>query len=175
MTALTLEPFLVEHLPLVQPWFENDEVRHRLGGPDWPVRSLTVAELDDDEFRGMRVLRSHTWLARLAGTPVGYLGGEVYDRWTVWDGQRVTAWEPGPAMGTAYVVAPDRWRQGIGSALLLAWVETLEVEDVDVFVLGIDHDNVASRRCAESAGFRAEVDVPDWEEIVYFTRRRERP
>ena len=68
-----------------------------------------------------------------------------------------------------------RWREGLGSALLRTWVEAPEVADVDVFVLGIDHDNVASRRCAESAGFRADDDVPDWEGIVYFTRRRARP
>ncbi len=175
MTTLALEPFGAEHLPLVQPWFEHDEVRHRLGGPDWPARALTVADPDDDEFRGMRVLRSHTWLARLAGEPVGYLGGEVYDRWTVWDGQQVTAWEPGPAMGAAYVVDPSRWREGLGSALLRTWVEAPEVAEVDVFALGVDHDNVASRRCAESAGFRADDDVPDWEGIVYLTRRRARP
>ena len=180
MTALELEPFRAEHLPLVQPWFEHPAVRHRLGGPDWPGRALAVAAgPDDEEFRGRRVLRTHTWLARHDGEPVGYLGGDVYDRWTVWDGSRVTAWEPGPAMGSAYVVDPGRWREGLGTAMLRAWVEAPEVEDVHVFALGIDHDNVASRRCSESAGFRAEDDVPDWEGIVYFTlrvtRRRARP
>jgi RimJ/RimL family protein N-acetyltransferase len=171
-----LEPFGAEHLPLVQPWFEHDEVSRRLGGPDWPVRALAVADSDDDaEFRGRRVLRTHTWLARHEGEPVGYLGGEVYDRWTIWDGQRVIASEPGPAMGAAYVVAPTRWREGLGSALLRSWVVAPEVADVRVFVLGIDTDNVASHRCAESAGFRADDDVPDWEDIVHVTRRRARP
>ena len=66
-------------------------------------------------------------------------------------------------------------RRDSGASLLRTWVEAPEVADVDVFALGIDHDNVASRRCAESAGFRADDDVPDWEGIVYFTRRRARP
>jgi RimJ/RimL family protein N-acetyltransferase len=172
--VITLEPFTAEHLPLVQPWFEHPEVDQRLGGPEWPARALALEE-DGEEFRGRKVLRTHTWFARYDGEPVGYLGGEVYDRWTVWDGEQVTAWEPGPAMGAAYVVAPARWRQGLGSAMLRAWVEAPEVDDVAVFALGIDHDNVASRRCAESAGFRADDEVPDWEDTVYFTRRRARP
>ena len=57
MTTLALEPFGAEHLPLVQPWFEHPEVNRRLGGPEWPARGLTLAEPDDEEFRGMRVLR----------------------------------------------------------------------------------------------------------------------
>ena len=176
MITLELETFTAEHLPLVQPWFEHPEVDLRLGGPEWPARGLVLAESqDDEEFRGMRVLRSHTWLATYDGEPVGYVGGEVYDRWTVWDGQQVLAWEPGPAMGSAYVVDPSRWRHGFGRALLRAWVDAPEVADVEVFALGIEHDNEASRRCALSAGFRADDEVPDWEEIVYFTRRRARP
>ncbi len=137
-------------------------MRHRLGGPEWPERALQLqAAEDDDEFRGMRVLRSHTWLAWSHDEPVGYLGGEVYDRWTTYDGSDpdhpvVTGSEPGPAMGSAYVVDPARWRRGFGVAVLRAWVEAPEVADVRVFALGIEHDNLASTRCALAAGF-----VPD--------------
>jgi RimJ/RimL family protein N-acetyltransferase len=180
VTELVLEPFGAEHLPLVQPWFEHDDVRRRLGGPEWPARGLELAPREDEEFRGARVLRTHTWLARCDGEPVGYLGGDVYDQWTTWDGRdpehpRVTSSEPGPAMGSAYVVAPGRWREGIGTALLRAWVEAPDVRDVRLFALGIDADNMASRRCAERAGFRADDDAPDWEGTVYLIRRRARP
>ena len=61
----------------------------------------------------MRVLRAHTWLATYDGEPVGYLGGEVYDRWTVWDGQQVTASEPGPAMGVGVRRGPEPLAPGI--------------------------------------------------------------
>ncbi len=181
VSALELRPFEEEHLPLVQPWFEHDEVRLRLGGPEWPARALVLSGApDDEEFRGRRVLRVHTWLGWYDGEPVGYLGGDVYDRRTVWDGSdpdhpRVTASEHGPAMGAAYVVAPDRWGRGLGAALLRAWVDAPEVADVRIFELGIDDDNLASRRCAERAGFRADDDVPDWEGTVHFTRRVARP
>ena len=174
-----LRPFLAEHLPLVQPWFEHPEVRHRLGGPEWPERSLHLQERDpdDDEFRGMRVLRSHTWLAWAYDEPVGYLGGEVYDRWTTYDGSdpdrpRVTHAEPGPAMGSAYVVDPARWRRGFGVALLRAWLVHPVVADVRVFVLGIDHDNPASSGCAVAAGFVPDSPVADWEGIVHHVLRR---
>ncbi len=181
MTALELRPFEEEHLRLVQPWFEHDEVRLPSRRPRVARTALVLRGVqDDEEFRGRRVLRVHTWLASYDGEPVGYLGGDVYDRRTTWDGSdpdhpRVTASEPGPTMGSAYVVAPDRWRRGLGAALLQAWVDAPEVADVRIFELGIDHDNVASRRCAERAGFRADDDVPDWEGIVTFTRRRARP
>ena len=173
-----LRPFLAEHLPLVQPWFENPEVRHRLGGPEWPERALRLqADQDDDEFRGMRVLRSHTWLAWSHDEPVRYLGGEVYDRWTTYDGSdadhpEVTGSEPGPAMGSAYVVDPARWRRGFGVAVLRAWVEAPEVADVRVFALGIEHDNLASTRCALAAGFVPDPPEPDWEGIVHHLLRR---
>jgi hypothetical protein len=48
-----------------------------------------------------------------------------YDRWTRFDGSRpdqpvIEPVEPGPAMGLAYVVSPDRWRRGFGRAAILA-------------------------------------------------------
>jgi RimJ/RimL family protein N-acetyltransferase len=123
------------------------------------------------------VLRSHTWLAWDGDTPVGFLGGEIYDRWTTWDGSDpdhavVHKVEEGPAMGSAYVVDPARWRQGYGTAILRAWVAAGETADVRIFALGVDGDNTASARCAETAGFAASSRVPDWEDTVYFLLRR---
>ena len=179
MDPVQLRPFAAAQLPLVRPWFEHAEVRRRLGGPDWPARSLRLDERDPagEEFRGCRVLRAHTWLAWHGESPVGYLGGEVYDRWARWDGSDpgrpvVSHAEAGPAMGSAYVVDPARWRQGYGVAMLRAWLAAPQVADVRVFVLGIDDDNVASRRCAVRAGFVADPPEPDWEDIVHHLFRR---
>jgi hypothetical protein len=41
-----------------------------------------------------------------------------------------------------------------------------------LFALGIEPDNVASRRCAESAGFVPDDPEPDWEDIVHHLLRR---
>lgn len=177
--SIELRPFEAQHLPLVLPWFDDPEVELRLGGRDWPARALRLQEraLAGEEFRGRRVLREHTWLAWHRSVPVGYLGGEVYDRWCRWDGSDperpvVSHVEAGPAMGAAYVVDPGRWRQGYGVAMLRTWLRDPEVADVRVFALGIDDDNLASRRCAVRAGFVADPPATDWEGMVHHLFRR---
>jgi RimJ/RimL family protein N-acetyltransferase len=177
--SVSLVPFTAAWLPAVQPWFTHPEVRRRLGGPDWPARELRLrTRFDPAEYRGKHPLRAHSWVA-LDGdsAPVAHVGGEVYDRWTGYDGSdperpRVSHVEPGPAMGLAYVVDPARWRQGYGRAVLSAVVAAPDVTDVRVFALGIDEDNVASRRCADSAGFVTDDPAPDWEGTVYHLLRR---
>lgn len=177
---ITLIPFVEDLLASVQPWFRHPEVRRRLGGPDWPARELRLLARDvGEQYRGRTVLRVHSWIAvDEAGVPIAKIGGDVYDRWTRWDGSRpdrpvVSATEPGPAMGMAYVVDPAHWGEGIGRAVLLAAVEHTDVTDVRVFAAGIDSDNSASRRCA--AGFAADRSAPDWEDTVYYLLRRTVP
>jgi len=175
---VTLVPFTAERLPAIQPWFEHPEVRRWLGGPEWPARGLELMDTGLGEmFRGRRVLRTHAWIVLDArGRAVAHIGGEVYDRWCRYDegpdGPVVTDVEPGPAMGLAYVVDPDRWGGGFGRAALTAVVQAPEVADVVVFGAGIEPDNVASVRCAVAAGFTADDDRPDREGIVSYTLRR---
>lgn len=180
--TLTLVPFTEELLAAVQPWFQHPQVRHRLGGPEWPVRELRLLHVKGgQEFRGRLVLRVHSWVALdAAGEPAAKIGGDVYDRWSRYDGSRpdrpgVSAIEPGPAMGVSYVVDPARWRQGLGRAVLHAAVSHPSVRDVRLFAAGIDADNQASRRCAAAAGLAPEVDEPDWEDTVYYVLRRSTP
>lgn len=172
-------PFTDGLLPAVQPWFHHAEIRRRLGGPEWPARELRLAASKLREtYRGRVVLREHSWIALDAtGEPVAKVGGDVYDRWTRYDGSHpdrivIRAVEPGPAMGLAYVVDPARWRRGFGRATLRAAANHPDVCDVRIFVAGIDTDNEPSRRCAASAGFRPEVAEPDWEDTVYYLLRR---
>lgn len=180
LPSVDLVQFTVGLLPSVQPWFEHPEVRRRLGGPEWPARELRlVVSRLGEEYRGRGVVRSHSWVAMDdAGVPVGKVGGDVYDRWTRYDGSQlleepvVSAVEAGPAMGLAYVVDPARWRHGIGRAMLRAVVGHPDVADVRLFAAGIDADNQASRRCAVAAGFAPDVEAPDWEDTVYHLMRR---
>ena len=178
---VTLVPFTVDLLAVVQPWFEHPEVRHRLGGPQWPARELAITDQKLGEiFRGRRVLRVHSWVALdAAGVPVAKIGGDVYDRWCRYregpGGDVVDREEPGPAMGLAYVVDPRRWRQGFGRAALRAVVDAPETADVRIFAAGIDHDNVASARCATSAGLLPDDTEPDWEGMVVLVLRRRPP
>jgi RimJ/RimL family protein N-acetyltransferase len=177
--TVTLVPFTESLLPAVQPWFEHPLVRHWLSGPEGPARELRLRESEaQGEYRGRIVLRVHSWVVLdAADEPVAKVGGDVYDRWTRFDGSRpdrpvINASEPGPAMGLAYVVRPDLWRRGFGVAALRAAVAHPSVADVRIFFLGIDADNEASRRCAASAGFAPDIEEPDWEDTVFHLLRR---
>ena len=126
------------------------------------------------------MIRAHSWVAvDAAGDVVAKIGGDVFDRWCRYaetpPGPVVDAVEPGPAMGLAYVVDPRRWRQGIGVAAPLALIDAPAVADVALFAAGIDVGNVASARCASAAGFIAASATPDWEDTIYYVRRRKPP
>jgi RimJ/RimL family protein N-acetyltransferase len=174
--ALRLVPFTPDLLDAVLPWFDHPEVQRRLGGRSWPERELALRTAPHAEvFRGRRVLRAHTFvLLDGAGVPVAQIGGDVYDRWTLWDpaSERVTATSAGRAMGSAYVVDPARWGLGFGRAALLALVAAPELADVEQFVLGIDPDNAASLGAAAAAGFRPLTTEPDAEDVLYLRRTR---
>jgi RimJ/RimL family protein N-acetyltransferase len=175
---VALVPFTVGLLAVVQPWFRHPEVVRRLGGPEWPAREFEPHDSGIGEmFRGRRVLRTHSWVAIDAdGNAVAQIGGEVYDRWCRYtetpEGAVVDAVEPGPAMGLAYVVDPQQWRRGYGTATLRAVMDDPEVADVVLFAAGIEPDNVASARCAVSAGLLPDSDVPDFEGMIHHIRRR---
>lgn len=175
----TLVPFTEELLDVVQTWFHDPRVRVRLGGPEWPERELRMLHTTGgEEFRGRALLRAHSWVALdSAGEPAAKIGGDVYDRWSRYDGSLpdhpvISHVEPGPAMGLSYVVDPARWRQGVGRAALQAVLSHPSVRDVRLFAAGIDADNQASRRCAVAAGFAPDTDEPDWEDTVYYVLRR---
>lgn len=171
-------PFSSALVPAVLPWFDDAEVRHWLGGPEWPAQLLrSVDEGAAQMFRGRMVMRSVAWLAiDDEDVAVGLVGGDVYDRWSRYDGSQAEPVsvdvEPGPAMGLAYVADPARRGQGFGRAMLHAVVDRTDLFDVRLFTAGIDADNTASRRCAAGAGFVPERDDADWENTVYYRRGR---
>ncbi|MGK5111867.1 MULTISPECIES: GNAT family N-acetyltransferase [unclassified Geodermatophilus] len=169
--TVRLVPFQPEHLVAVLPWFDAPEVQHRLGGREWPERELALrTAARDEEFRGRRVLRAHSFVV-LDDTDrvVAQIGGDVYDRWTTWDAERerVLDEDARRTMGAAYVVDPALTGQGYGRAALTALVEAPETADVEQFVLGIEPDNAASLRAAAAAGFRPLTTEPDAEGMVY--------
>jgi len=175
---VTLVTFSQAWLDQVRPWFRHREVDRWLGGPEWPERALRLQGTGLGEvYRGLRVLRSYSWVTLdEAGTAVGLIGGEVYDPWCRYTeasgGPVVDEIEDGPAMSLAYVVDPRRWRQGFGVAALRAVVGAPEVADVVLFAAGVEDGNLASSRCAISAGFVPQSAEPDWEGIVHHILRR---
>lgn len=86
----TLIPFEAAHLPLVQPWFEDDEVQRSLGGPGWPEMVLRLAAdfQPGEEFRGQIVLLKRSFvLLDDDGQPVALVTGDLYDRLTEYAGE----------------------------------------------------------------------------------------
>jgi RimJ/RimL family protein N-acetyltransferase len=172
---LTLRPITKAGAYEIEHWFDDPEVDRRLGGRFWIHRAVRLlADPPGGEFRGRLVLRGHGWLADdPGGVPVAYLGGEVYDRWVRYhgEGEPLTGEVRAVTMGLGYVVDPARRRQGYGRAAIEALLAHPDLADVGLFVCGIDADNVASRRCAESAGFHLTDPEPDFEDILYYQRK----
>lgn len=161
----------------IEHWFDHPEVRHRLGGRSWIHRELRLlGERPGTTFRGATVLRSHGWIAEdSSGTPVAFIGGDVYDRWVRYhgegpDGPVLSDADHRPAMGLGYVVDPARWRHGHGRAAVRAVLRHPDTTDVARFFCGIDADNQASRHCAVAAGFTLPDPEPDHEGMLYYHR-----
>jgi len=174
---LTLRPFTSADAGRIEHWFDDPEVRHRLGGRPWIHRAVRLLDEQPGEwFRGRIVLRAHAWLALDDDeTPVAFVGGEVYDRWVRYHGEGPS----GPllsdedrrrAIGLAYAVDPARWGRGHGHGALRAVVAHPDVVDVALFFCGIDADNIASQRCCAAAGFGLIDAAPDHEDMLYFRR-----
>lgn len=179
---ITLEPLTSALASRIEPWFDDPEVQHRLGGRFWIHRALRLnQESPGASFRGKVVLRSHSWVAHAAGTPVAFIGGDVYDRWTRYHGDTpdgepiLSEVDPRRSMGLSYVVDPARWRQGHGRATLHAAVTHPAVADVHAFYCGIDSDNHASQKCCEAAGFHLTNPEPDHEDTLYYRHHRGSP
>jgi RimJ/RimL family protein N-acetyltransferase len=173
-----LRPFTSADAGRIEHWFDDPEVRRRLGGRAWIHRAVRLlAEQPGEWFRGRLVLRAHAWLALEDDEPVAFVGGEVYDRWVRYhgegaDGPLLSDEDRRVAIGLAYAVDPARWGRGHGRGALLAVVAHPEVADVALFSCGIDADNLASQRCCEAAGFRLVDPTPDHEDMLYFLRER---
>jgi len=177
--AGSLVPFTDELLPRVRPWFTDPEVRRWLGGPAWPERELRLIEQSPGEdFRGRRVLAAYSWVwLDSNGVPVAKIGGDVYDRWTRYAGERngeplVLASIDEVTMGLTYVVDPRRRRQGFGRSAFEAMLHHPAIAKVRLFVAGIDATNTASREFASSSGFSVDDPKPDFEDTVYYFYRR---
>jgi RimJ/RimL family protein N-acetyltransferase len=64
------------------------------------------------------------------------------------------------AVEVAWAIVPERWRQGLATELARAAVEVafddLDLDEIVAFTL---HDNIASRRVMEKAGFTYDRDI----------------
>jgi RimJ/RimL family protein N-acetyltransferase len=172
--CLRLCRFEREHLPLVEPWFEDSDTRRWLGGPAWPRQMLDLAGRPLGEFRGAVETGRYRWLGWDCEKAVGYVDCGTYDRWAVWEGgahgRGVIETVPVAAAAIAYVVDPALRRRGYCAAMVRALMGTAELRDVGLFTAGVEPGNAGSIECLRKVGFRPLPPEPDWEGIVYYGR-----
>ena len=101
-----------DDLAIVSRWFEDEEARRWLGGPDWPVKALRLVE------------HSASWLCRLDdGRPVGLLDCEVYD-------DRRASF--------AIAIDPALRRKGVGITAVEALIAHPSMTDVTELFAGVE-------------------------------------
>lgn len=176
---MKLQPLTPTGIQQIEHWFDHREVQARLGDRGWIHRELRlISERPGTTFRGKTVLRSYGWIGLDAvGTPVAFIGGDVYDRYIRHRGEApsgpILSDDLGPAMGLAFAVDPERWHLGHGRAAIQAVLGNPEVADVQIFFCGIDAGNQASRHSVAAAGFTLAESEPDHEGMLFY--RHDRP
>jgi ribosomal protein S18 acetylase RimI-like enzyme len=142
--VLALRPLTAADIPVVEPWFDDEETRHWLGGRDWPRKSLRLAGP-----------ARHELLALIDDRPVGMVDVEI---------------EHGRA-AFAVVIAPDARRHGIGRQMVEACIALPSFATVAEWFAGVERGNTASRQLLEGLGF-LRMTEEDADGFTYFARRR---
>jgi GNAT superfamily N-acetyltransferase len=148
---LIFRRFRSEYYPDYASWFSDPELNRRLGPMD------------------------RDWLDCVLSEPEA--AGEV---WAVFRGPELvavveTAYDPQgtlPAAITGVATKPALRRQGIGVAVLRHIVAVHRSRGIAEQIAYISVDNLAGRRCAESAGFAAVQAEPDEHGYVEFRLRQ---
>jgi RimJ/RimL family protein N-acetyltransferase len=142
--TLTLRPLAEDDLPIVSRWFEDEEARRWLGGPDWPAKALRLVES----------LGQLAFVAVDDGRPVGLLDCEVYD-------DRRASF--------AIAIDPTLRRKGVGIAAVEALIAHPSMTDVTELFAGVEEGNAASVRLLLRCGFVQVAEI-DHEGFRYYAR-----
>src|SRR5271168_3985295 len=151
MSELSLQPFDRDQLCSVEAWFHDPDTQRWLGGPHWPHLVLDLADRPLGEHRGATETGRYGWSARVRNELVGYIDCGTTDRWSTWEGgpngKGVVATIPVASANLAYVVDPAVRRRGHGTAMISALLALPDLAHIELFVAGVEPDNVGSVRC----------------------------
>lgn len=154
-------------LPMLQAWLSRPHVSRWWGEP--PTLEQLEADLREDRAGG--VVR--TYVAWHDGVPAGYIQcyrvmGSGEDWWP-------DETDPGARGIDFYLADGDRLGQGLGRAMVRAFVEGLFAQDPEVTVVQTDPhpDNRRAIACNRAAGFVevGEVRTPDGPALLMKVRR----
>ena len=149
--ALDFRPMTHDDLPLMREWLETPHVRQWWGEPETELGCIR------DMIEGHDTTRP--FIFSTDGKPVGYI-----QYWFVGDHQNATwiadhpwlAELPADAVSVDLSIGdPDKIAQGVGSAALRAFAESLIRQGHRTIVIDPDPANTRAVRAYEKAGFRA--------------------
>lgn len=179
--SVVLRRLTTQDLPAIAGWFEDPDTSRFLGGPDWPAAMLANAERAvRTDFRGAPQIAADHFLALADGIPVGYVDCGTFDRCAVYggegqDGLIVLETIDAITGAIAFTIDPARRREGLATRMVRALIDHPDLSTVELFEAGVEPENIASRRCLQSAGFELSSPRPDFEAMLYYrARRRER-
>jgi aminoglycoside 6'-N-acetyltransferase-1b len=164
---VTFRRLTVADLPMLHDWLSRPHVAQWWG----PVPSLADVV---DEYRPLTVAgaRDQAYIALSGGIEIGYIQSYVVkgsgDGW--WPEER----DPGARGIDQFLADPDRLGQGLGTAMVRAFLAHLFADPAVTRVQADPApDNVGAVRCYQKAGFRpvAEVDTPDGRALLMICDR----
>ena len=147
MREIVLRPPNEADIATLEGWFEDAELRNRLGGV-LPVREWCEFVAHEPDYFAL--------LAWDADTPVGFAAFEVYEgRWA----------------SMFHLVDPQLRNRGYGKAILRALLARPELDPLGWIEASVEPDNVASIRCFRSAGFEQPSPEPDADGLLKLVHR----
>jgi RimJ/RimL family protein N-acetyltransferase len=155
--AIRFEPMMTDHLPMMRTWLEQTHVREWWGDPETEIADITRMIEGRDATR--------PFIFHVDGTPTGYIqfwfiGPHQTDEWT-----KENPWLmalPSDAVGVDLSIGEaDKLSQGIGSAVLHAFVGKLRDEGHRNITIDPDPRNARAVRAYEKAGFRPIPHLPE--------------
>lgn len=147
MTRIELQLLILQILPVLESWFEDQELRRRLGG----------------------MLPLESWFSHVQSTPGYYLwAGFEREELSGIVGFEADAEQVGNVL---LLVNPIRRGQGYGQALLRAMLEQPETQALAGLLAEVEADNLASLSCFESVGFTRRPVTRDEEGLLTLSYR----
>lgn len=147
VSEIVLIPLDESGLSTLEAWFQDAELRKRLGGMLSLRRWYECVHTDPGRF---------TWLVYEESTPVGLVDLETCPHRTAW---------------ATLLVNPELRGRGYGNRILRAALSRPEVTRLKRIKAIVEHENIGSLRCLWSVGFVVEWAEPDEEGFVILAYR----
>ena len=174
---LTFKPFNKETAEDIRPWFSDPDTQKWLGDSSWVDMELKQqSESIGTEFRGSKTIARYAWVVYDDDKAVGYIDGDIGNRYVKYggevDGKPVyLEVEDKLTSGIAFAISPDERGKGYASQMITQLLARTEFEKVEIFLAGVEPENVGSIKALEKAGFKSD-HKPDFEGMYYFFLRR---